>query len=155
MTKNGDSRVVPLSTSAIQTLAAMPRSISGAVFPITACALAANFDKAVARAKLPDLHFHDLRHTAITQMATAMRCRPSAVLGQVLSPPWCPHFCVLLDLRAGLPYCCFVQDDLAVQRRQFIRLLAVVRYLIVASLIIAPSLHNEASHALPDLFCIE
>jgi len=72
MTKNGNSRVVPLSTSAVQTLTAMPRSICGAVFPITACALAANFDKAVERAKLPDLHFHDLRHTAITQMATKL-----------------------------------------------------------------------------------
>ena len=72
MTKNGESRVVPLSTSAVQTLKAMPRSICGAVFPITACALAANFDKAVERAKLPDLHFHDLRHTAITLMATKL-----------------------------------------------------------------------------------
>ena len=72
MTKNGESRVVPLSTSAVQTLKAMPRSICGAVFPITACALAANFDKAVERAKLPDLHFHDLRHTAITHMATKL-----------------------------------------------------------------------------------
>ena len=72
MTKNGESRVVPLSTSAVQTLETMPRSICGAVFPITACALAANFDKAVERAKLPDLHFHDLRHTAITHMATKL-----------------------------------------------------------------------------------
>ena len=72
MTKNGESRVVPLSTKAIQTLTSMPRSICGAVFPITACALAANFDKAVERAKLPDLHFHDLRHTAITRMATKL-----------------------------------------------------------------------------------
>lgn len=69
MTKNGDSRIVPLSTTAIQTLTSMPRSACGAVFPITYCALAANFDKAVERAKLPDLHFHDLRHTAITNMA--------------------------------------------------------------------------------------
>jgi integrase len=72
MTKNGESRVVPLSTSAVQTLTTIPRSICGAVFPITACALAANFDKAVERAKLPDLHFHDLRHTAITHMATGI-----------------------------------------------------------------------------------
>lgn len=72
MTKNGESRVVPLSTTAVQTLTSMPRSICGAVFPITACALAANFDKAVERADLPDLHFHDLRHTAITHMATKL-----------------------------------------------------------------------------------
>jgi integrase len=69
MTKNGDSRTVPLSTTAVQTLTCIPRSVCGAVFPITSCALAANFDKAVKRAKLPDLHFHDLRHTAITNMA--------------------------------------------------------------------------------------
>ena len=72
MTKNGESRIVPLSTTAIQTLTSMPRSICGAVFPITYCALAANFDKAVERANLPDLHFHDLRHTAITQMANKL-----------------------------------------------------------------------------------
>jgi integrase len=69
MTKNGESRIVPLSTTAIQTFTSMPQSVCGAVFPITSCALAANFDKAVERAKLPDLHFHDLRHTAITNMA--------------------------------------------------------------------------------------
>jgi integrase len=72
MTKNGESRVVPLSTTAVQTLTSIPRSICGVVFPITACALAANFDKAVERAKLSDLHFHDLRHTAITLMATKL-----------------------------------------------------------------------------------
>jgi integrase len=72
MTKNGESRTVPLSTSAIQAIASLPRSISGSVFPITAYALAANFNKAVKRAGLQDLHFHDLRHTAITLMATKL-----------------------------------------------------------------------------------
>jgi integrase len=69
MTKNGESRIVPLSTRAIETLESMPRSICGAVFPITSYALAANFKRAVERAQLPDLHFHDLRHIAITQIA--------------------------------------------------------------------------------------
>jgi integrase len=69
MTKNGESRIVPLSTTAIQTLTSMPRSVCGAVFPITSCALAANFDKAAKRAELLDLRFHDLRHTAITNIA--------------------------------------------------------------------------------------
>jgi integrase len=72
MTKNGESRIVPLSTTAIQTLTSMPRSVCGAVFPITSCALAANFDKAVLRAQMPDLHFHDLRHSAITHMANKL-----------------------------------------------------------------------------------
>ena len=68
ITKNGDSRIVPLSKCAAETLAALPRPTE-VVFPITSWALAANFDKAVARANLNDLHFHDLRHTAITQIA--------------------------------------------------------------------------------------
>jgi len=72
MTKNGESRVVPLSTTAIQTLTSMPQSICGAVFPITSCEMAANFDKAIERAKLPNLHFHDLRHTAITHMSNKL-----------------------------------------------------------------------------------
>jgi integrase len=72
MTKNGESRIVPLSTTAIQTLTSMPKSVCGAVFPITSCALAANFNNAVERAKLPDLHFHDLRHTAITNIANKL-----------------------------------------------------------------------------------
>ena len=71
LTKNGESRVVPLSNCATQTLAALPRS-DAVVFPITSWALAANFDKAVVRAKLKDLHFHDLRHTAITHIATKL-----------------------------------------------------------------------------------
>ena len=71
MTKNGESRVVPLSKCAVETLAALPRP-SAVVFPITSWALAASFDKAVARAKLKDLHFHDLRHTAITHIATKL-----------------------------------------------------------------------------------
>jgi integrase len=71
MTKNGESRVVPLSNCAAETLATLPRP-TGAVFPITSWALAANFDRAVARAQLKDLHFHDLRHTAITHIATKL-----------------------------------------------------------------------------------
>ena len=72
MTKNGEARVVPLSTSAIQTLKSLPRSIGGSVFPITSYALAANFKRATVRAGLPNFHFHDLRHTAITRMANKL-----------------------------------------------------------------------------------
>jgi len=72
MTKNGESRIVPLSTNAVHNLAAIPRSTCNSVFPVTAYALAANFKRAVERAQLPNLHFHDLRHTAITQMANKL-----------------------------------------------------------------------------------
>lgn len=69
-TKNGDRRTVPLSTRAIQILQTIPRSLDGRVFPMHRPALCANFESACKRAKIKDLHFHDLRHTAITNMAS-------------------------------------------------------------------------------------
>ena len=69
ITKNGDSRTVPLSTTAIQILQSLPRSIDGRVFPVNAPAVAASFIKAIKRAGIPDFHFHDLRHMAITRLA--------------------------------------------------------------------------------------
>jgi integrase len=69
ITKNGDSRTVPLSTTAIQILQSLPRSIDGRVFPVNAPAVATAFIKAVKRAGIPDFHFHDLRHMAITRLA--------------------------------------------------------------------------------------
>ena len=68
MTKNGLSRTVPLSTTAIKTLADLERT-SGKVFPIKAAALQRAFLMALRRARIDDFHFHDLRHTATTRMA--------------------------------------------------------------------------------------
>lgn len=70
--KNGQPRTVPLSKFATSTLSQLPRQISGEVFPITACALAAAFKRAVKRSGLVDLHFHDLRHNAITGIANKL-----------------------------------------------------------------------------------
>jgi integrase len=67
-TKNGERRVVPLSKRAVATFAGLPR-FGDRVFPMSACAVSAAFERAAERACLVDLHFHDLRHTAITQMA--------------------------------------------------------------------------------------
>lgn len=82
MTKNGKSRTVPLSGKAIEVLKAMPRSLAGRVFPTTANAVKLGFVRAVERARkgyqseggddprvMVDLHFHDLRHIAITRLA--------------------------------------------------------------------------------------
>ena len=69
LTKNGESRVVPLSTRAIETLQALPRSIDGRVLPINFAALETNFKRARERANLLDLRIHDLRHTAATRLS--------------------------------------------------------------------------------------
>ena len=69
LTKNGESRIVPLSTKAIEVLQNMPRSIDGRVFPINHAAVSANFDRARRRAEIEGIRFHDLRRTAITMLA--------------------------------------------------------------------------------------
>ena len=68
-TKNGDGRIVPLSSRAIEILQALPRSNSGHVIPMTPFAACAAFNRATDRAKIEGLRFHDLRHTAITRIA--------------------------------------------------------------------------------------
>ena len=72
LTKNGESRTVPLSTKAIHILESLPRTITGEVFPIKPETVAAAFIKATKRADVKDFHFHDLRHTAITHLATRL-----------------------------------------------------------------------------------
>ncbi len=72
LTKNGDSRIVPLSRAAIEILRSLPRNIDGNVFPVNAPAVAAAFMKAVRRAEIDDFHFHDLRHMAITRLAAKL-----------------------------------------------------------------------------------
>ncbi|MBU3669930.1 MAG: site-specific integrase [Polynucleobacter sp.] len=69
ITKNGESRTVPLSNRAIEILQALPRSIDGRVLPINFAALETNFKRARERANLCDLRIHDLRHTATTRLS--------------------------------------------------------------------------------------
>ena len=68
ITKNGSSRHVPLSTRAVEILRQMDRNHER-VFPVNIAAMEANFLRAVRRAGLRDLHFHDLRHTATSRMS--------------------------------------------------------------------------------------
>ena len=85
MTKNGQPRTVPLSKQAVQILNSLPRSLYGAVFPVTENGLKLGFVRAVKRAKahyaadggtdsrmLTDLRFHDLRHIAVTRLANKL-----------------------------------------------------------------------------------
>ncbi len=69
ITKNGQSRTVPLSKRAIDELRLMPRNINGKVFPINEAAMSYCFNRACTRAGIIGLHFHDLRHTAITRLS--------------------------------------------------------------------------------------
>lgn len=67
-TKNGERRVVPLSSKAIQILNSIPRSIDGRAFPISEEALKHGFTRLCQRAGIEDLHFHDLRHEATSRL---------------------------------------------------------------------------------------
>lgn len=67
-TKNGESRNVPLSSRAIETLKALPRALDGRVLPITPEALKNAFERARKRANLEHFNFHDLRHEAVSRL---------------------------------------------------------------------------------------
>lgn len=69
VTKNGESRMVPLSSRAVALLNDLPRSIDGRVFPVSADSLKKAWVRACDRAGLDDLHFHDLRHEATSRLA--------------------------------------------------------------------------------------
>ena len=67
-TKNGEDRLVPLSIAAISVLKSLPTRIDGRMFGMTAHAITYAFIRATKRAGIKDLHFHDLRHEAITRL---------------------------------------------------------------------------------------
>lgn len=68
-TKNGEARTVPLSTTAAEVLRALPRSLHGDVFPgLTTEAIKRSYIRAVRRADIENLRFHDLRHEATTRL---------------------------------------------------------------------------------------
>lgn len=67
--KNGRSRMVPLSETALSVArSATSRSEDDRVFPLTSLSVKLAWRRALRRAALEDLHFHDLRHEAISRM---------------------------------------------------------------------------------------
>lgn len=71
LTKNGDARDVPLSKRARETLAALRAtnaSCDDRVFPIGPDGVRLAFERIRKRAGLHDLHFHDLRHEAVSRL---------------------------------------------------------------------------------------
>ncbi len=67
LTKNGYSRTIPLSLEAVSILQSLPRSNSGLLFAVTPNAVRLAWERLTAKAGLADLHFHDLRHEAISR----------------------------------------------------------------------------------------
>lgn len=68
-TKNGESRTVPLSSIAVSVLRKLPRSKHPNVFRgMTAEAIKRSYMRALRRAEIEGLRFHDLRHEATTRL---------------------------------------------------------------------------------------
>ena len=72
--KNGYSRTIPLSSLAVAILetrmavmSVKDKARNGRIFPLTPVAVRLAWDKLTKRAKIEDLHFHDLRHEAISR----------------------------------------------------------------------------------------
>jgi integrase len=55
---------------AIKILKLLPRDIEGRVFPLNKGTVSILFLRASRRARIEDIHFHDLRHMAITRLAS-------------------------------------------------------------------------------------
>jgi len=71
-TKNGDYRDVPLSTRAVELLALMHGVDKSTVFTVTLASLDALFRKARDRCEIDNLHFHDTRATALTNLSSKL-----------------------------------------------------------------------------------
>lgn len=72
LTKNGEARTVPLSPAALKILTdlkedKLPGEIKGRIFPLSPNALRLAWDRIKKRSEIKDLHFHDLRHEAISR----------------------------------------------------------------------------------------
>ncbi|GJD64396.1 integrase [Methylobacterium frigidaeris] len=68
MTKNGNSRDVPLSTRAVETLRALRTGESETVFSLAPNTVRLAWDRLTRRVGLKDLHLHDLRHEAVSRL---------------------------------------------------------------------------------------
>lgn len=81
MTKNGESRNVPLSKEAKRLLSLLPVN-NDVLVPIDKDICCATWVRAKKRANLPHINFHDSRHEAITRMVK-VRKLPVEVLAKI------------------------------------------------------------------------
>ena len=66
VTKNGNSRAVPLTTEAMEILGNLHKGHNN-VFPISANAFRLSWERAKRRSGIVNLRFHDLRHEAVSR----------------------------------------------------------------------------------------
>ncbi|MBB3213955.1 integrase [Herbaspirillum sp. Sphag1AN] len=67
-TKNGMSRTVPLSSKALAVIGELKQAKEGPLFTLAASSVSQAFDRAVSRAGLKGVRFHDLRHEATSRL---------------------------------------------------------------------------------------
>jgi integrase len=65
LTKTGQPRTIPLTRTALEVLQSLPRKRDH-IFPVSPNAFRLAWQRVLHRAKINDLHFHDLRHEAIS-----------------------------------------------------------------------------------------
>lgn len=81
MTKNGESRNVPLSKEAKRLLSLLPRQ-NDKLVPIDKDICCATWVRAKKRVNLPQINFHDSRHEAITRMVRERKL-PVEILAKI------------------------------------------------------------------------
>lgn len=67
LTSNGHGRIIPVTLKAASILVDLPRPNSGLLFPVIPNAVRLAWERVTAKASLSGLHFHDLRHEAISR----------------------------------------------------------------------------------------
>ncbi|MBU2855930.1 site-specific integrase [Acidithiobacillus ferrooxidans] len=67
-TKNGDKRIVPLSSKAVEALRVLPRRLDGKVWTYSDDGMRTGYKRACKRADIIGLTFHDLRHEATSRL---------------------------------------------------------------------------------------
>jgi len=68
ITKNGDSREVPLTARALEAIDALPARIDGQLLGVTADWLSHAFEDLTRACKIKGLTFHDTRHEATSRL---------------------------------------------------------------------------------------
>lgn len=67
LTKNGDSRTVPLSVKAVGVLRSLPKHMRGQVFPISLIGVRGVLRRTTEKLAIGGFSFHDLRHEATSR----------------------------------------------------------------------------------------